>query len=77
MRRLSAHRKVPNRALELTERVWELVRARIGSGVICATCSARYGDMDEKCSADLGKACPGSLAVERLRSQAAKEVGLE
>lgn len=74
---LAAHRKVPNRALELTERVWSLVRARLGQQrVICARCGARYPTMDEKCTADLGESCPGSLAVERAREQAAKQVGL-
>jgi hypothetical protein len=76
MRRLAAHRKVPNRALELTERMWALVRARLGSGVICARCNARYSDMDEKCQAGLDEACPGGNAVERVRAQAAKDVGL-
>jgi hypothetical protein len=74
--RLTAHRKVPNRALEKQERVWELVRARLGTGVICATCGARYVDYDEKCVADLNQTCPGSAAVERVRASASKEVGL-
>jgi hypothetical protein len=75
--RLSAHRKVPNRALELTERVWGLVHARIGSGVICTRCGARYVNMDDVCKANVNERCPGSEAVERLRRQAAKEVGLK
>ena len=73
---LAVHRTVPNRALELTERTWALVRARLGSGVICGRCNARYSDMDDKCTAGLGEACPGGNAVERGRAQAAKDVGL-
>lgn len=74
--RQAAHRKVPNRRLELIERMWGLVRARLGAGVICAKCRARFSDMDEKCTAELGASCPGQLAVARMREQAATEVGL-
>lgn len=76
MRRLTAHRKVPNRTLELTERVWGLVRARLGAGVICGRCNARFSNMDEKCSADLGQPCPGGEVVEHMRAKCAQEVGL-
>ncbi len=72
----AAHRKVPNRALELTERVWALVRARLGSGVICGRCNARYATMDDVCNADIGERCPGSEAVDLVRARAAKELGL-
>jgi hypothetical protein len=73
---LAAHRKVPNRALELKERVWALVRARLGARLICTRCGARYATMDDLCNADLAERCPGSEAVEQARRTATQEVGL-
>lgn len=73
---LAAHRKVPNRTLELTERMWTLVRARLGAATICGRCGARYATMDDKCTADIGEACPGSEAVTRACEIAKQQVGL-
>lgn len=71
------HRKSPNRLRELREQIEHLVRMRMGFGMICGRCGARYGTMDDKCEADLGQPCPGSNAIDLVRLRAEREVGLE
>lgn len=70
------HRKVPNRLVELRERVALLVRARIGRGIICTRCGASYATYADKCEAALDERCPGFNAVDLVQMQAEKEVGL-
>lgn len=70
------HRKAPNRIRELRERVYVLVRERIGTGVICSRCRCTFATMNEKCSADLLDRCPGFNAVDLVQMRAEKEVGL-
>lgn len=70
------HRKHPNRIRELRQRVFELVRARMGTGIICARCGATYATYSDKCSADLAERCPGFNAVDLVQMRAEKEVGL-
>ena len=57
-RRSTAH------AREYRERVNRLVRERIGAGIICGRCGARYVTLADKCDADLGERCPGANAIE-------------
>lgn len=73
---LVPHRKSPNRLRELRERVHAIVRAELGSRVICSRCGATYGSYSEKCSADLAERCPGFNVVDRVQMQAEKDVGL-
>jgi len=70
------HRKRPNRIRELRERVQELVRQRMGTGIICPQCGASYATYSDKCSADLDERCPGFNAVDLVQMRAEKEVGL-
>lgn len=73
---LTPHRKSPNRLRELRERVQQLVRERIGSGVICSRCCATFSTYGDKCEADLDERCPGFNAVDLVQMRAEKEVGL-
>lgn len=73
---LSPHRKSPNRRRELRERVQQLVRERIGAGVICSRCGASFVSYADKCTADLDERCPGFNAVDLVQTRAEKEVGL-
>ncbi len=73
---LVPHRKVPNRIRELRARVAALVRARVGPGVICSRCGARYATYADVCSADLDERCPGFIVIDRVQMDAEKEVGL-
>jgi hypothetical protein len=73
---MASHRKAPNRIRELRERVQELVRARIGPGIICSRCCATYGTFGDKCSAALDERCPGFNVIDLVQVNAEKEVGL-
>lgn len=74
---LAPHRKVPNRLRELRERVDVLVRERIGTGVICSRCGARFSTFVDKCDAALDERCPGFNAIELVRRRAETELGLK
>lgn len=73
---MASHRMTPNRIRELRERVQELVRQRIGPGVICPRCQATFATYAEACKADLAERCPGFNAVDLVQMRAEKEVGL-
>lgn len=73
---MASHRMTPNRVRELRERVQQLVRARIGPGVICARCHATFATYADACTADLAERCPGFNAVDLVQVRAEKEVGL-
>jgi ribosomal protein L40E len=73
---LVSHRKTPNRTRELRERVAVLVRERIGAGVICRRCGATFGNYADRCEAGLAERCPGFNAIDLVRTQAEREVGL-
>jgi tRNA(Ile2) C34 agmatinyltransferase TiaS len=72
----ASHRKVPNRIRELRQRVQELVRARIGTGIICPRCGATFASYGDKCEAAFDERCPGFNAVDLVQMRAEKEVGL-
>lgn len=73
---LSPHRMSPNRLRELRERVQQLVRARLGSRIICTRCAAQLSSYADKCEAALDERCPGFNVVDRVQMDAEKEVGL-
>jgi ribosomal protein L40E len=73
---MTPHRKVPNRRRELQERVQQLVRARIGRGVICTRCGGTFATYADKCEADLAERCPGFNAIDLVQTRAEQEVGL-
>lgn len=73
---LAPHRRAPNRARDIRERINALVRSRIGPGIICGKCGASYTTMAERCEADLGEACPGSNAISRVQLIAERELGV-
>ncbi len=37
----------------------------LGDSIICDTCAAKLGTYADQCSANLGTACPGFLAIEK------------
>ena len=73
---LASHRKAPNRIRELREKVAQLVRARMGQGIICSRCGASLATYADRCEADLAERCPGFNAIDLVQSAAEKEVGL-
>ena len=73
---LTPHRKSPNRLRELREQVHALVQQRIGAGVICGRCGAKFASFADKCEADLDERCPGINAIDLIQTRAEKEVGL-
>lgn len=74
---LSPHRKTPNRARELRERVWALVEQRLGGGrEICGRCRCTLATYADKCTAGLDERCPGFNAIEAVKAPAEHAVGL-
>ena len=73
---LQPHRKVPNRARELRERVWAVVAAKLGRGMLCSRCGCTLMNYDEKCDAGIDDPCPGANQIERARQSALHEMGL-
>lgn len=73
---MASHRMTPNRIRELRERVQQLVRERIGPGIICSRCHATFATYGDACTADLAERCPGFNAVDLVQMRAEKEVGL-
>lgn len=48
----------------------EFVEKSIGMDTtICSKCDATLRNMSEKCSADLSEACPGFMAIERMKGK--------
>jgi hypothetical protein len=69
----AAHRQHPDRGRELRQREWALVEQRLAGRVICARCRATLATFADACTADLDDACPGFLAIDAAKAEAARE----
>jgi hypothetical protein len=76
VRRLSLHRKTPDRAREQRERAWALVERKLAGRTICGRCGANLVTFADKCIADLDQRCPGFDAIDAAKLEADKQVGL-